>query len=221
MDKTTIEIMIGELSFVLPVTPESFNVTTGYDHQTVNINGLGEILLRGKRNLRTVSWSSFFPRQHYDFCQVGEEELLDPMWYAALLHIAENSEVDIKVTISGFLSMAVVLSSFEYGQEDGTGDVNYSITFTETRDVATPDAAKQTAKRPTKKVTSHMYKWKKGDTWKKVAKKETGKSDNWKDLRKANRKRIDKAAMEYHKKHPKVKKLKETTVLIGVKVLIK
>jgi len=221
MDKTTIEIRLADTSFIIPVTPESFDVSCGYDHQTVNINGLGEVLLRGKRNLRTVSWSSFFPRQHYDFCQVSEADLIDPRWYIAFLLLAEENDLDIKVTISDFISIPVVISSFDHGQDDGTGDVNYSITLTEVRDVDTPSAAKQTAKRPTKKVTSHMYKWKKGDTWKKVAKKETGKSDNWKKLRKANIKRIDKAAMEYKKKHPRVKKVKETTVLIGVKVLIK
>ena len=221
MDKTTIEISLADTSFIMPVTPESFDVSCGYDHQTVNINGLGEVLLRGKRNLRTVSWSSFFPRQHYDFCQVPEADLIDPRWYIAFLLLAEENDLDIKVTISDFISIPVVISSFDHGQDDGTGDVNYSITLTEVRDVDTPNAAKQTAKRPTKKVTSHMYKWKKGDTWKKVAKKETGKSDNWKKLRKANIKRIDKAAMEYTKKHPRVKKVKETTVLIGVKVLIK
>lgn len=221
MDKTTIEIRIVDTSFIIPITPESFDVSCGYDHQTVNINGLGEVLLRGKRNLRTVSWSSFFPRQHYDFCQVSEADLIDPRWYIAFLLLAEENDLDIKVTISDFISIPVVISSFDHGQDDGTGDVNYSITLTEVRDVDTPSAAKQTAKRPTKKVTSHMYKWKKGDTWKKVAKKETGKSDNWKKLRKANIKRIDKAAMEYTKKHPRVKKVKEATVLIGVKVLIK
>ena len=218
---TKIEIKVGSLGIVIPVTPESFEIGVGYDNQTVNINGLGEILLKGKRNLRTISWSSFFPRQYYDFCQVSEAELAEPNGYIALLILAAEAEMTVQVSISDMISIPMMLSSFNYGQDDGTGDVNYTISFTEVREVATPDAAKQTAKRPTKKVVSHMYKWKKGDTWKKVAKKETGKSDNWKNLRKANRKRIDKAAMEYHKKHPKVKKIKETTSLIGVKVLIK
>ena len=202
---TKIEIKVGSLAIVIPVTPESFEIGVGYDNQTVNINGLGEILLKGKRNLRTISWSSFFPRQYYDFCQVSEAELAEPNGYIALLILAAEAEMTVQVSISDMISIPMMLSSFNYGQDDGTGDVNYTISFTKVREVATPDAAKQTAKRPTKKV----------------AKKETGKSDNWKKLRKANIKRIDKAAMEYHKKHPKVKKIKETTSLIGVKVLIK
>jgi hypothetical protein len=127
----------------------------------------------------------------------------------------------VQVSISDVITLPMTLSTFTYGQDDGTADVNYSVTFTEVREVATPDAAKQTAKRPTKKVVSHMYKWKKGDTWKKVAKKETGKSDNWKKLKSTNKSRVDKAIKAYKKKHPSVKKVKDTTALIGTKILIK
>lgn len=218
---TKIEVKIGESTFTLPVTPESFEISTGYDHQTVNINGLGEILLKGKRNLMTISWSSFFPRKYYDFCQVSEAEFVDPRMYILFLNLATNLDIDVYVSISDFVSMKVVLETFTYGQDDGTADVNYSITFKEVREVDTPDAAKQTAKRPTKKVTSHMYKWKKGDTWKKVAKKETGKTENWKKLKSTNKSRISKAIKAYKKKHPSAKKIKDTTALIGTKILIK
>jgi hypothetical protein len=218
---TKIELKIGETAFTIPVTPESFEISGGYDNQTVNINGLGEILLKGKRNLRTVSWSSFFPREHYDFCQTSEAEHIDPTNYITVMMFAAEFGLTVQVSISDVITLPMTLSTFTYGQDDGTADVNYSVTFTEVREVATPDAAKQTAKRPTKKVVSHMYKWKKGDTWKKVAKKETGKSDNWKKLKSTNKSRVDKAIKAYKKKHPSVKKVKDTTALIGTKILIK
>ena len=221
MDRTKVEIKIGENSFILPVTPSAFSVNTGYDHQTVNINGLGEVLLRGKRNLRSVSWSCFFPRERYDFCQVSEADFREPAFYIVMLELAEQLDLDITLSITNLISIPVVLSTFDRGQDDGSGDVNYSITFTETRDVDTPSAEEQTASRPVKKVTSHLYKWKKGDTWKSVSKKETGKTENWKKLRELNIKRIDKAAMDYHKKHPSEKKVDESKSLIGTKVLIK
>lgn len=218
---TKIELKIGETALTIPVTPESFEISGGYDNQTVNINGLGEILLKGKRNLRTVSWSSFFPREHYDFCQTSEAEHIDPNNYITVMMLAAEFGLTVQVSISDVITLPMTLSTFTYGQDDGTADVNYSVTFTEVREVATPDAAKQTAKRPTKKVVSHMYKWKKGDTWKKVAKKETGKSDNWKKLKSTNKSRVDKAIKAYKKKHPSAKKVKDTTALIGTKILIK
>ena len=221
MDRTKVEIKIGENSFILPVTPSAFSVNTGYDHQTVNINGLGEVLLRGKRNLRSVSWSCFFPRERYDFCQVSEADFREPAFYIVMLELAEQLDLDITLSITNLISIPVVLSTFDRGQDDGSGDVNYSITFTETRDVDTPSAEEQTASRPVKKVTSHLYKWKKGDTWKKVAKKEMGDTDKWKSLKQTNKKRIDEAVKKYKKEHPSAKTIKDETALIGEKVLIK
>jgi Ni/Co efflux regulator RcnB len=134
--------------------------------------------------------------------------------------LAAEFGLTVQVSISDVITLPMTLSTFTYGQDDGTADVNCSVTVTEVREVATPNEAKQTAKRPTKKVVSHMYKWKKGDTWKKVAKKETGDSKNYSKLKKANKSRINKAIKAYKKKH-NVKTVKETTALIGVKVLIK
>ena len=221
MDNTKIEMRIGKTSFFFPLTPDTIDVTSGYDHQTVNINGLGEILLRGKRNLRSISWSSFFPRERYDFCQVSEADFKEPGFYVLALSLAEEGNMDITISVTNLISMPVVVESFDYGQDDATSDVNYSITLKEVRDVDTPSADTQTAGRPIKQVTSHLYKWKNGDTWKKVAKKETGKTENWKGLKKTNQKRSDEAVKKYKKKHPQEKTIKEETALIGEKVLIK
>jgi len=221
MDNTKIELQIGDTSFVFPVTPESFDIQCGYDHQTVNINGLGEVLLRGKRNLRSISWSSFLPRERYEWCQVSEADFKTPPFFILALRLAEESAMDIRVNITDLISLPVVISSFNFGQDDGVGDVNYSITLVESREVDTPSADKQTAGRPVKKVTSHLYKWKKGDTWKKVAKKEMGDTEKWKSLKETNKKRTDDAVKKYKKAHPNEKTIKDEVALIGEKVLIK
>jgi hypothetical protein len=187
----------------------------------VNINGLGEVLLRGKRNLRSISWSSFLPRERYEWCQVSEADFKAPPLFIVALHLAEESAMDIRVNITNLISLPVVISSFNFGQDDGVGDVNYSITLVESRDVDTPSADTQTAGRPVKKVTSHLYKWKKGDTWKKVAKKEMGDTEKWKSLKKTNQKRADEAVKKYKKAHPNEKTIKDEVALVGEKVLIK
>lgn len=218
---TKMEMRIGKTSFFFPITPESFKVTNGYDHQVVNINGLGEILLRGKRNLRSISWSSFFPRERYEFCQVSEADFKEPAFYILALMLAEAGNIDISISITDLISIPVVVDNFDYGQDDGTSDVSYTITLKEFRDVDTPSADTQTAGRPVKQVTSHLYRWKNGDTWKKVAKKETGKTENWKSLKTTNKKRSDEAIKKYKKAHPQAKTIKEEIALIGEMVLIK
>lgn len=51
----------------LPVIPSSIELSNTRNNATVNINSIGEINLIGKSGLRTLSLSSFFPKQKYDF----------------------------------------------------------------------------------------------------------------------------------------------------------
>ena len=221
MEKTKIELKYPEGSFIFPITPESYDVDFGVENVTVNIHDLGEILLKGKRKLRGISWSSFFPKTYYDFCQVPEGEMLQTAGYVGILSLLAANNTTCTVNITDFISMQVVVESFPHSQNDGTGDVAYSITLKEYRDVDSPTADKQTAKRPTKGVTSHLYQWKNGDTWKKVAKKETGKTENWTKLKKTNDRKITVAVKAYKKKHPAVKTVKDEVALVGTKILIK
>ena len=222
MDQTKISIGINNKTvFTFPITPGSFEIHSDTGDETVNINGLGEILLKGTPNLREVSWSSFFPRERYDFCAVTEAEFLAHDALIEKLEKWRNKRTTVTVNITNVISVPVVVTSFEHGQDDGTTDINYSLTFKEDKNVSTPSSQEQTAERPTKDVESHMYKWKKGDTWKKVAKKETGKSENWTKIKKSNASRVDAAVKAYKKKHPDVKTVKDEVALIGEKILIK
>lgn len=220
MGNTKISISYGDGELTFPISPESFSVPYSINHEKVNINGLGEILLKGNPELQSVGWNSFFPAQHYDFCQVSEGELMPPNAYILVLKLLAANNRTVKLNISGFLSLPVVISSFSPGMEERGKDVAYSITFTEDKGVNTPSVEKQTAKRPTKEVKSHLYKWKKDDTWKKVAKKETGDSGNASKLEKANKDRINKAVKNYQKKN-NVKSVKDEVALVGTDVLIK
>jgi hypothetical protein len=220
-ENTTIELKDGdETIFVFPVSPESFELVSEMGHETQNINGLGQILLKGDKSVRTIGWTCFFPSQHYDFVQVNEAELATPMWYVETINGLMLKKKTVTLNIKDFISIKCVISKFTPGMEEKGKDFSYSITFMEDVTVSTPSVKKQTAKRPIKSVHSHMYKWKKGDTWKKVAKKETGKSANYSKLKQANKSRINKAKNAYMKKH-NVKKVKEEKALIGTKILLK
>ena len=56
-------------SFRFAILPSEYELTSESDNTQVNINKLGEINLIGKRKLKTVSFSSIFPKQKYSFCQ--------------------------------------------------------------------------------------------------------------------------------------------------------
>ena len=200
-----------------PVTPEMIETSDGVENTSINVSNLGEIVLKGKRNLTSISWSSFFPHEAYDFCVA--KPFRDPAKYYRLIKKWMAKNYTVTLDIPGILSLNCLIESFVTSPIGGVCDINYSITFKQEKEVDAPSAKKQTAKRPTKSVVAHLYKWKKGDTWKKVAKKETGDSNNSARLVKLNRNRIDKAHFKYFKKTGKASK--GTAFLVGVDIMIK
>ena len=209
-------------SMQLPVNPESFDIESSQNNTSVVVHSLGEINLKGKRNLKGVSFDSFFPAQQYDFCRCACEE---PYAYIQKLEalLEDNTTLHLIITDTE-INMQCTIESFSYGEAERNGDVYYSLSLKEYRVLKNTDVTankkanttikKATTKRASKTVKSQKYKWKKGDTWHKVAKKKTGTSANYKALKKQNKAVIKKAM----KKHP-LKKEKEA--LIGYEVVIK
>ena len=53
----------------LPILPSSFTVESSQQNTSQNVHRKGEVNLLGKRNLKTIEISSFFPNHDYPFCQ--------------------------------------------------------------------------------------------------------------------------------------------------------
>ena len=56
-----IHLIHEKTTIILPVTPESYNISSSQNHQTVNVIALGDLNLMGNKGLRELSFSSFFP----------------------------------------------------------------------------------------------------------------------------------------------------------------
>lgn len=199
----------------LPVNPENFDLSGSMNNTTVNIHNLGEIVLKGKRNLYSLSLSSFLPANKYNFLKGSfQDPLILNQKFKTLFENNETVHVVITDTdINGYF----VFGDYSYGFHDKTYDIYYTFNFTEYRG---DNATKK--KRVSKSVSKNIsYTWKKGDTWQKVAKAKLGSSAKWKTLRKQNKSVVEKAKKAYKKKHPKVKNIDEKKALIGYKVVIK
>lgn len=211
----------------LPVLPSEFEISAAQGNTSVTLYGLGEINLKGNRGLYSISLSSFFPTLHYDFCKCKPE---NPKRYISKLKkiFADNETVHLIITTTP-INMHCTISDFAYSKNDGTGDINYTMKFTEYRESKSKKKSKYVTEklygsecfsRVTKKVKTHSYKWKKGDTWLKVSRKETGTANYTNTLRIQNKKVIEKAKKAYIKKHG-VKTVKDSVALVGYKVVIK
>ena len=63
----------------LPITPASYEWTTGKNIETVNISQLGDVYLPGNRSRHSGTIECLLPSQDYPFNQPGT--ILDPGYY--------------------------------------------------------------------------------------------------------------------------------------------
>lgn len=193
------EIWLNNIS--IPVLPSEYQVQSSQNNQSENIIGIGEVSLKGKRNLMTVSFSSFFPlRRNSSYCRRGS--ILKPLQYVdAIERMKQTGTVKLVITGSP-IRMDCTIESFEWGENDGTGDIFYTISFKEYRNIGaskssvvqdgllesapSADGLNKESARTEPKVSTQEYIVKKGDTLTSIAKRLTG-SSNWKPIYNANR----------------------------------
>ena len=141
----TISLSSESAAVVFPVLPSELMVSVNTNHGTVNINNFGDYLMMGKTGLRTLTLSGFFPAQDYPFAMMG----LAPYTYIAQLE-----------------TMPCLISSFKFGEKDGSGDVYYELGLTEYRYVTAPETGKTDAATGLKKRPESFWsKMKKNITY--------------------------------------------------------
>jgi nucleoid-associated protein YgaU len=182
-------------SLQLPVPPSSFEITQGQNNTSITITTAGERNLIGKGKLATISIETFFPAHEYDFCQYTG--FPTPQECVAFVETLRKSDKPMRIIITdtGINTLATV-ENFVYGEQDGSGDVNFTLEIKEYRlisvsSTATALAVTSTAstttsstKRQTKTVTSYTVK--SGDTLWAIAKKSYGSGSKYTKIATAN-----------------------------------
>ncbi|WP_438445911.1 LysM peptidoglycan-binding domain-containing protein [Gorillibacterium sp. sgz5001074] len=118
----------------LPVPPAEYKIFTGNNHSTVNIHELGEFLLMGKRKLKTMSISSYFPLPGDPIAQYTGY----PSPEACVDQIAKwrDSGKPIRVLIVGDslkINEAMAIECFEPRVQRGPQDVYFTLELREFR----------------------------------------------------------------------------------------
>ena len=181
--------------FRFAVLPTEYELTSESNNTQVNVNALGEINLIGKRKLKNVSFSSFFPKQKYYFCQYTT--FPTPKESVKIIEKMKNKGV-LRLTITGTpINMECTIESFTWGENDGTKDINFTLEFKEYRKVKVKTSKKKetvtkkvvpaTTQRAAKPVESTTYTVVKGDNLSKIAKNLTGSSANWQAIYNQNK----------------------------------
>lgn len=127
-------IVTSNKTIQLPVPPSSYEITTGNNVSTVNLLNFGEMINGSVPNLKTWSIEKYFPHTNYLPTYISDIELLDPWDYVDLFEDLKNNATEAAYMISETsIYIPCIITDFVYGEDDGTGDVNYTLTFKENK----------------------------------------------------------------------------------------
>jgi hypothetical protein len=98
----------------------------------VNVIGIGDVVLKGKRGLQRITFSSFFPmRYDRSFCETSN--LRKPKEYVKLIESMKRSGALKSIITETPVNYWSTIETFEWGEQDGTGDIYYTLTLQEYR----------------------------------------------------------------------------------------
>lgn len=183
-------IIVKGKKYQLPVPPTSYEISGSNNVGTVNLIGFGEIINGSNPNLKTWSIQKYFPKTNYLPTYINESDFMDPWDYVDLFeNLKENSTpIEYMVTDTS-IYLPCIITDFKYGEDDGSGDVNYTLDFKQNKSIElTLKDGVVEAKGYVPDNNNGNYYWTvhEGDTALTIAKRAYGDSKKYKDLLKKN-----------------------------------
>ena len=181
----------------LPVLPSEFERLTSASFNESKIIGLGEVATFGVNGLSRITLSSFFPAKKYTFNQYPN--IQKPYDSIGILKNWKNKGIVVRLIMTGTdINQEMMITDLNYGEQDSTGDVYYTINLVEHRNVTIPkiDTKKPTNQdnktdRPTDNknnttTTQKTHKVVKGDCLWDIAHRFYGKGKDYPKIKNAN-----------------------------------
>ena len=113
----------------LPVLPTEFKIQSGMKNESYDTISQGEIKLISMEALKSIAIQSFFPNKDYSF---SRDRKYRGWQYVEMLEEWKSRRVPIRLTITESpINMACTIEAFEYGIQDGTEDIYYTLTLSE------------------------------------------------------------------------------------------
>ena len=120
--------------FQLPINPPTFEVQVSANNEVFETNDLGEINIIGKKKLATITFSSCFPAQNYNFCVCTPRD--DPYDYIWVLENFMHWKSPIRFIATGTnINSLYSIDNFTYKENAMSRDVEYTITLKEYKNI--------------------------------------------------------------------------------------
>ena len=177
-------LTIDNVKYVLPVPPSSWEIQGSNNVGSTNVMNFGEMNSGSQPNLRTTSISSFFPIKNLGF--VSSSEFKEPLKYIEAFDKAREKGTVIEYQITDTnVYMNCIITGFNYGEQDYTGDYYYTLELKEDKSVELVNKdGKVDAKGyvPGSSIYGYYWEVKEGDTLLKIAKSAYGDSSKYTDI---------------------------------------
>jgi hypothetical protein len=123
------EVWIGQDTLIqLPVTPASYSVKTDNNNVSILVESVGELNILGETKLSEITLASFFPSQEYTFCTYSG--FISPLEFVNKFEAWRVSKKPVRLVMTGTpVNDLFSIESFEYGTDDGTQDINFTLTL--------------------------------------------------------------------------------------------
>lgn len=190
----------------LPVNPPAISVQSSHGFNDVEVARLGEYTVFGERELRGLSFSSFFPEKfHPNYCEY--EGFPPPADCIELLERWQRTRRPSRLIVTGTrINMPVTIRQIDYDEiaAGQGGDITYSITLRQYEFITFRTIEEQTQEkvrvlsaaggREDSREQPESYEVKRGDTlWKIAASPNVlGDGSRWREIYEINRETIGK-----------------------------
>lgn len=119
-------------ALTLPVTPSSYPMAAGRAVERLDMAQTGQIALPGLKTLFTGTLEFMLPAQAYPFLTAGA--VAQPSHYIGRLTAWSRDASVCRYIVTGTdVNIPVLLGPLEYGEDDGTNDVNCKLPLYEYR----------------------------------------------------------------------------------------
>ena len=187
----------GDDTIRFPVTPSEVSCETSANISTESVNDLGNVSLFSGVELRTIPISSFFPNRQYSFCTYSNVE--PPYEFVSKIEKWQNEGKKLRYIVSdGYTNIPVMINSFSYREQDGTGDVYYDLSLIEYKEIklnkttSNNNANNNSTNRPAENSPkpsgeNKTHKVVKGDSLWAIAQKYYGDGSQYPKIKEANK----------------------------------
>jgi len=194
------------INLLLPITPSEYSIPEELVIETINLTKAGDINVPTFSRLKTVTIEGIFTVEKYSFVNKKTYNASNAIDYVNLIKKWKNNKSIIRLIIANKVSTKCnslfYIESIKYSQNDGTDDINYSITLRGYKklNVAKGNKSTSSTKRPTTtapKTNGRTYTVKSGDCLWNIALKFYGNGNLYTKIYNANKSKIKNPSLIY------------------------